>query len=90
MSSTPPINLGTWKLAIGILVSVTFIIIIEKIFGIHVNIKYSQGPMATFPGWAHVLGPGETQTTLLHRWIEVHRNQAQDNTIKSRQLAVDV
>lgn len=30
--------------------------------------------MATFPGWAQILGPGETQVALLHRWIEAHRN----------------
>lgn len=107
--SSPPINLPTWKVAIGIALSITFIILIEKVFGIHVNIRYryyhpslwaqmilpltlifSQGPMATFPGWAHVLGPGETQISLLHRWIETHRSQTHENTIKSKQLAVDV
>ena len=45
--------------------------------------------MATFPGWAHVLGPGESQTSLLHRWIEAHKNQTQENPAKSRQLAMD-
>lgn len=50
---------------------------------------YSQGPMATFPGWAHVLGPGESQTSLLHRWIEAHKNQTPENSAKSRQLAMD-
>ncbi|KAJ6031967.1 hypothetical protein N7540_002699 [Penicillium herquei] len=90
--SSPPITLPTWQVVAGIFLSITFIILIEKVFGIHVNVRYSQGPMATFPGWAHVLGPGESQTTLLHRWIEMHRNQqSQDNhnNIKSRQLSVD-
>lgn len=33
--------------------------------------------MATFPGWAQILGPGETQVALLHRWIEAHQNLGQ-------------
>lgn len=33
--------------------------------------------MATFPGWAQILGPGETQVALLHRWIEAHQNPGQ-------------
>ena len=38
--STPPINLPSWKVAFGIFLSLTFIILIEKVFGIHVNIRF--------------------------------------------------
>ncbi|KAJ5936290.1 hypothetical protein N7454_005588 [Penicillium verhagenii] len=77
MSSTPPINLPAWQVTIGIFLSVTFLILIEKLFGIHVNIRFNKGTaMATFPGWAQILGPGETQVALLHRWIDAHRNPA--------------
>lgn len=38
--STPPINLPSWKVALGIFLSLTFIILIEKVFGIHVNIRF--------------------------------------------------
>ncbi|KAJ5987592.1 hypothetical protein N7451_011957 [Penicillium sp. IBT 35674x] len=73
--SSPPINLPSWKVAFGIFLSLTFIILIEKVFGIHINIRFNKGTtMATFPGWAQILGPGETQVALLHRWIEAHRN----------------
>ncbi|KAJ5544383.1 hypothetical protein N7513_006947 [Penicillium frequentans] len=73
--SSPPINLPSWKVALGIFLSLTFIILIEKGFGIHLNIRFNKGTaIATFPGWAQILGPGETQVALLHRWIEAHRN----------------
>ncbi|KAJ6104911.1 hypothetical protein N7486_003600 [Penicillium sp. IBT 16267x] len=78
--SSPPINLPTWKAALGIFLSLTFIILIEKVFGIHVNTRFNKGTsMATFPGWAQILGPGETQVALLHRWIEAHQNLGQSN-----------
>ncbi|KAJ5798697.1 uncharacterized protein N7503_006202 [Penicillium pulvis] len=64
----------SWKVAFGIFLSLTCIILIEKIFGIHINILNKGTAMATFPGWAQILGPGETQAALLHRWIEAHRN----------------
>ncbi|KAJ5664542.1 hypothetical protein N7507_005273 [Penicillium longicatenatum] len=76
--SSPPINLPSWQVAIGIFLSLTFIILIEKVFGIHVNVRFNKGAsMAAFPGWAQILGPGETQAALLHRWIEAHRNPGQ-------------
>ncbi|KAJ5627655.1 hypothetical protein N7490_009883 [Penicillium lividum] len=72
--SSPPINLPGWQITVGIFLSLTFIIIIEKIYGIHVNIRYNKATtMTTFPGWAQILGPGETQAALLHHWIDAHR-----------------
>ncbi|KAJ5753230.1 hypothetical protein N7520_010147 [Penicillium odoratum] len=70
--SSPPINVPGWQITVGIILSLTFIIIIEKIYRIHVNISKGD-TMAAFPGWAQILGPGETQAALLYRWIDAHR-----------------
>ncbi|KAJ5901757.1 hypothetical protein N7495_002285 [Penicillium taxi] len=79
MSSTPPpFNLPTWKVIVGLSLSFTFLMLIEKLFSLnHKKPKKEEDhPLIHYPGFSPVLGTGETQTTLLRAWVEIHGHVA--------------
>ena len=92
MSSDPAYTISTWQVTLGIVLSLIFLFLIEKIYGLHANLRYPfrshslrsptnqnrKSPLSTFPGFAPVLGPGETQSDLIRTWVGVHQNLAGD------------
>ncbi|KAJ5247082.1 hypothetical protein N7468_002065 [Penicillium chermesinum] len=87
MSGIPPTSLATWKAVAAIFISLTGILLIEKIYSNKIRFPLNIGvsnPLGIFPGWASGLRSGESQTSLLHKRMELHKQSGSKKEKKKR------